>query len=33
MGPDAAKINLLADVDSAVEYRSHQVLRTHKGQV
>lgn len=33
MGPDAAKANLLADVDGAVEYRSNQVLRTHKGQV
>jgi hypothetical protein len=32
MGPDAARIALEADVDQAVDYRSNQVLRKHKGQ-
>jgi hypothetical protein len=33
MGPDAARVALEADIDAAVQYRSHQVLRHHKGQV
>lgn len=33
MGPDAARISLEADVDQAVDYRSNQVLRKHRGQV
>lgn len=33
MGPEAARAALEEDVDGSVEYRSAQVLRTHKGQV
>jgi hypothetical protein len=33
MGPEAARDALQADIDTAVAYRSHQVLRHHKGQV
>lgn len=33
MGPEAARGALRADVDTTVAYRSHQVLRHHKGQV
>lgn len=33
MGPEAARNHLLADIDTTVMYRSHQVLRHHKGQV
>jgi hypothetical protein len=33
MGPEAARDALQADIDTAVAYRSHQVLRHHTGQV
>lgn len=33
MGPEAAREALQADCDTTVAYRSHQVLRHHKGQV
>lgn len=33
MGPEAARDCLRCDIDEAIMYRSHQVLRHHKGQV